>query len=287
MSHPIYHSHTHYCDGSDAPEVYVKRAIELGLPAYGFASHGPVPFKTIWNIPDERFPDYIREINTLKEKYKSEIEIYLGLEADYIPGLVGRKHHLIATAELDYIVGSIHFLGQLNDETQWNFDTSYEYFLTGFKEIFNQDFKKMATLFYEYTVQMIEEDAPEIIGHFDKIKMYNDKGNFFNENDKWYKDLITMVLDCMKRNDSIVEINTRGMYKYGQTCLYPSDWILKEMLKRDIRIQINPDAHHPDEISGGVKYHMQVLQEMGFKKQWLLLNNKWGEYDINEYCVED
>jgi len=39
------HTHTNFSDGSAEPEVYVKKAIELGFTALGFSDHSPLPKK--------------------------------------------------------------------------------------------------------------------------------------------------------------------------------------------------------------------------------------------------
>ena len=44
MSWTNYHSHTNYCDGTNTPEDYIRKALELEMPTYGFSSHAPIPF---------------------------------------------------------------------------------------------------------------------------------------------------------------------------------------------------------------------------------------------------
>ena len=79
-----YHSHCTFCDGRSIPEDFVRFAITHGFRAYGFSSHSPLPFETFWNMSKDDMPEYLQEINRLKQKYSDQLEIYAGLEIDYL-----------------------------------------------------------------------------------------------------------------------------------------------------------------------------------------------------------
>jgi histidinol-phosphatase (PHP family) len=277
-----YHSHTNFCDGSDEPVKYIEEAIRLGLAAYGFSAHAPVSFETDWCIPEFKFDAYLNKINSLKEQYKTQIQIYQGLEIDFIPGLAGRSKNLIENVTLDYFIGSVHFVEKFPDGTYWNIDTSYNLFLKGLQNIFQSDFRKAATRYFEITRQMIEEYHPDIIGHIDKIKMYNKKGKFFDENERWYKDQLNLTIKTLKRTGGIVEINTRGYYKHQLTELYPGEWFLKKLVENDIPLMINSDSHMPSEIILGMKYAAGKLKTLSVKKIRSLYNSKWQDFEFDE-----
>lgn len=101
-----YHTHSNFCDGSDEPEKYVEEAIRLGLISLGFSGHAPVPFENTWSIKKENLGDYCRTIEGLKEKYAGKINIFLGLEIDYIPGISTGFGQLFADYRLDYAIGT-------------------------------------------------------------------------------------------------------------------------------------------------------------------------------------
>ena len=44
---------------------------------------------------------------------RDETDLRLGLEVDFVPGREDRTQNLIEQCELDYVVGSVHFLGDL------------------------------------------------------------------------------------------------------------------------------------------------------------------------------
>ncbi len=277
-----YHSHSFFCDGAENPESYIKEAVRLGLSAYGYSSHAPVPFRSDWNMPDGRLNEYLTNIQAIKEKYGSQLQIYSGMEIDFIPGIAGRTRHLMKNTTLDYFIGSIHYLERLATGEYWNIDTSRELFESGLKELFNNDIRKAVTRFWENTRQMIEEDRPDIIGHMDKIKMFNTRADFFKENESWYKNQVELTIKTLKKHACIVEINTRGYYRYGQTDLYPGEWIIRRLAENEIPVIISSDAHTPEEILKGLTYAVPILQRSGIKKLAALYNNQWNEYSYSE-----
>ena len=276
-----YHSHTKYCDGSSAPEEYVKEAIRLKHPAYGFSSHAPVPFETDWNIPEDQLAHYMNDIQHLKDKYTNRIRIFQGLEIDYIPGVSGRSKHILTDINLDYFIGSIHFVDQLADGDFWNIDTSAELFARGLKEIFGNDIRRAAKRFWEVTREMIRVDKPDIIGHLDKIKMFNTADLYFSEKESWYRDEVEATLHLIKQSGSIVEINTRGYYRYGQPDLYPGEWIIRRLAEEEIPVMINSDAHKPHEIESGMAYAADILLSAGIEKVNCLLDQNWEPKSIS------
>ena len=109
-----YHSHTTRCKhakGSD--EDYVLSAIKAGIQELGFSDHCPWPFEDGYVSPIRmdisQMDDYVQSVRALKEKYKDQINIKLGLECEYfeefIPWLKKLKEHY----PLDYLIFGNHF----------------------------------------------------------------------------------------------------------------------------------------------------------------------------------
>ena len=75
------HTHTHFCDGKDAPEVMVKRALELGFVSLGFSSHSPARWDPA-AMREEALEQYVAEIRRLQQVYDGQLEILLGIERE-------------------------------------------------------------------------------------------------------------------------------------------------------------------------------------------------------------
>jgi histidinol-phosphatase (PHP family) len=280
-----YHSHTKYCDGTDECEVYVQEALRLGMAAYGFSTHAPVPFENAWSIKDRDVPQYLEDVLKLKEQYAGQIEIYLSMEVDYVPGMTGVKDYFISNLGLDYTVGSVHFVGAFDEEHPWEIDGPTTLFEKGLEEIWKGDIQAVVKRYFELQRQMLAEECPDIIGHMDKIKMHNTVKPFFSEDDQWYRDELMQTLEAIASSGAIMEVNTRGMYKKYTTEPYPSAWVIKEAKRLNIPVVINSDGHHPREIIAEFEAATEMVQAAGYKELRVLLDGKWQDKPFDKQGI--
>ncbi|PWJ41856.1 histidinol-phosphatase [Sediminitomix flava] len=280
MSWTNYHSHSNYCDGKDQLEAHVESALGQ-LKVFGFSSHCPVPFDNTWSMKLEKLSTYLEETKALKNKYSDRIELYRGLEVDYIPELVGPSSDYIKNANLDYTIGSIHYVDQF-DNTKWEIDGNHNFFLEGLEKIFDRDIQQAIERYFELTRMMIEDDCPTVVGHIDKIKIQSENGELFSEDSKWYKDAFAETLELVSKNENlIVEVNTRGIYKKKCDSAYPGEWGLKRMYELGIPVQINSDSHHPSDLTKAFSETASLLQEIGYKTVRVLKNNQWQDFKFD------
>jgi len=265
------HTHTRFCDGSDDPESYVQKAVEEQLSILGFSSHAPVPFNNQFAIPsDAVLLEYCKTIQTMQEKYRGKLKILLGLEIDYIPGLTRPFGEFRKIAGLDYVIGSVHLVTNADKKRLWFIDgPSRETYDRGLQDVFDGNIRKAVTAYYHQLNRMVAEEKPDIVGHMDKIKMHN-QDQYFLENDNWYRDLVMESLDVIAKSGSIVEVNTRGIYKKRCSSLYPDGWILDEILNKQIPVTISTDAHKPGELTQLYDQTREQLLQRGFREIWTI-----------------
>ena len=109
-----YHTHTERCGhawGTD--DEFVQAAIDAGYEVLGFSEHAPWPFKDGYQEIDHRqriqleeLDGYISDMQALKEKYREQIEIKIGLECEYFP----QYFDWLKTVKprLDYLLLGVH-----------------------------------------------------------------------------------------------------------------------------------------------------------------------------------
>jgi histidinol-phosphatase (PHP family) len=274
-----FHTHSKYCDGKGELTEYVQQAQALGMVSIGFSSHAPLPLSTAWTMKSERFPEYLAEIDAIKAAV-SDIQVYKGLEVDFIPSLTSPN---LFKENLDYTIGSIHFVEKFSDGTGWEIDGTHALFLEGFTKIFNSNIRDTITRYYELTRQMITTACPSIIGHVDKIKIQNIDGKFFSETDLWYRTEIKKTIDLIYASGAIVEVNTRGIYKKKSATTYPSPWVLEMLHEKNIPVTISSDAHHKDDLTSYFSETAVLLNQIGFRTITVLLDGVWQAlpYDAN------
>jgi histidinol-phosphatase (PHP family) len=275
------HTHSKYCDGTGEPEEFVLSAIEKDFHTLGFSSHAPAPFPNNFAIRDDQaLEDYCRTIRGLRGKYQERISICLGLEIDYIEGISRDFAEFRESCSLDYTIGSVHLVRNGDDERLWFIDGArMETYTNGLETIFGGDVRRAVTAFYRQQLRMIETQKPDIIGHFDKIKMHN-KGRYFAEEEPWYRDLVMELLEVIEESGVIVEVNTRGIYKKRSIDLYPGQWILKIMKEKGIRITLSSDAHRPEEMDGYYSETLEILRNIGFSSLVYYSDGRWEEQKL-------
>lgn len=268
-----YHSHSHYSDGKGEPELYVLSAIIHGMHAYGFSCHSPVPFESGWNMKFERLAAYLKEINHLKEKYKDQLKIYLGLEIDYVKNLSGIKQ--FQNYGLDYTIGGVHFLGEFENGRFWDFDGGKPWFEKGLTELFDNDIKKLVSFYYQQVTDMVINESPDVVAHFDLIKKYNEGNFFFDEHAQWYREIAFEALEKISKTDAIIEINTRGVLKKLNSEFYPSSFIIKRCKELSVPVCLSSDSHQPEDVMALLTDALDLLLFWGYKEVRFFEDGRW------------
>ncbi len=259
------HTHSIFSDGKSTAEEVVQEAIRQGLKILGFSDHSPVPFENSFAIKNNEVNNYITTIKSLKEKYKDQIDIYCSMEMDFIPGIVKDFKKTKEELNLDYMIGSVHLVGN-NIDRLWFIDGSkVETYDEGLFKYYDGDIKKGVRAFFHQYNKMIETEEFDIVGHFDKIKMHN-RGRYFSENDKWYRDYLMETLTLIKEKSLIVEVNTRGIYKKRSDDFYPSAWLFPIMREMNIPVVISSDSHRAEELTLCFKEAEEALRASGYKE---------------------
>ncbi|MEI8086270.1 MAG: histidinol-phosphatase [Paludibacter sp.] len=275
-----YHSHCTFCDGRSSMEEFVESAIAKGIKSYGFSSHAPLPFLTKWTMKEDDFDDYLLEFNRLKIKYKNQIELYFGLEVDYIENYSSIENDFFQGKTFDYLIGSIHYLDKIDDEQFFCIDGDFNDFDKGLQQIYNGDIKLAVKRFFEVTNLMIQKGGFDIVGHFDKISLNASNYKSFDGNALWYKNLVGETLQLLKEQGMILEINTKSLFKKGFT--YPHQQFYPLINELQIPIMVNSDCHYPINVIDGFEPTFRALKKAGFKTMQQLNQNKWQSVPFNE-----
>lgn len=251
MSLTNYHTHSNYCDGKATLREMVEFAVAHGFTALGFSGHCPLPFENTYSITD--YEGYCREVRALKEEFKDRIEISLGLEIDYVPGMLEDFAPLIEQGGLEYTIGSVHLIPAPDikprgNEDLWMIDGSrYETYDEGLMKHYYGDIRRGVRAYFHQENAMLERNRPTILGHPDKIAMHN-RDRYFHEDEPWYEELALETLSLVHELGLICEVNTRGIYKGRHPDYYPSRRLIQQMKQWRIPLIVSTDAHAPDDL---------------------------------------
>ena len=279
-----FHTHSRHCDGRGELREYVEYALSKGFKALGFSGHAPVPFPNNFSIKDDDYLNYCNEVRALKAEFSGRIDIRLGLEIDYIPGLLEDFTPLVEQGGLDYTIGSVHLIPNPNDVSElrhlsatakgderqqipyhlWFIDgPRQETYDNGLHHIFGDDIRAGVRAYFYQQNAMIEQNRPTIVGHPDKIVMHN-RERYFSCADHWYRDLLFETLQLIAETGCICELNTRGLYKGRHTDYYPSKEAVRFMDTLGIPLLVSTDAHQPSDLDRW-EGAFDFLAEIGYR----------------------
>jgi histidinol-phosphatase (PHP family) len=259
------HTHSHYCDGHGEILDYVEAAIQNGLAAYGASGHAPLPFPCPYAIPLNSLETYRADVRNQQDRNNGRIPIYLGLELDYLPGLADFYANEFFGPGLDYAVASVHFVGEPG-AIPWVYDESADAFATEVQRRHRGDVRPMFEDYFR-RIQLLatesrEWNIPIIIGHLDRVSIWNRDNRWFDPEAAWYVQAVDDALDVIAQSGRILEINTSGWNKQAVMC-NPSPSILARAVTRGIPIIVSADAHYPQNVAQHYQRAVQVLRDVG------------------------
>lgn len=238
-----YHMHSILSDGRNSYEEMVRMAIEKGLDEIGFTDH--VCLKPVtWAIRLEDIPVMTSQIIDLKDKYEDQIKIRYGVEMDYLPGKDAQINEIIERIPVDYVIGSIHFIGD------WNFDTDQSLYGKWTND-------KLYEKYFALVQQAAQSGLFDIIGHIDIIKKFRVYPE--SNQDLLFEDTIKVI----KENNLVVELNTGGM---DRPCaeFTPGHKILEMCYKHHVPVTLSSDAHSDLQIARHFESATELLAQVGY-----------------------
>jgi histidinol-phosphatase (PHP family) len=259
-----YHIHTvlsHHAEGS--MEDTVRAALAAGLDEMGFSDHLPFPKPRSgpsWNIEPDEYPKYVDEVLRLRKAYP-QIAIRLAVEADFFPDCLPRLRELLAQAPLDYVVGSVHYLGMgpglaLHAESKrdWGVDSPEEQ-----GEWANQDVDRVYVEYFRQMRLAAESGLFQVMGHVDLPKKFGQfpRGDLTLE--------YARTAESFKKAGVVVELNTAGLRKRCKE-IYPSPGLLKAFRTQGVPITFGSDAHAPADVAKGFDAAAVLARSAGYEE---------------------
>lgn len=273
-----YHSHCLYCDGKAPIEAFVKSAIMAGFTAYGVSSHAPLPFQTCWNLDRNKVSDYLEELERLKRKYAGQIELYTGMEIDYLDEGHNPSVDYFQRLPLDYRIGSVHLIrtdkGEIIDT-----DTGCEHFALLLEQYFAGDLRRMVGRYYESSMRMVDAGGFDFVGHADKIFYNAEYCEPGVTRQSWYQALREELFARIAEKGLMMEINTKAFEKKG--CFFPDRTSFGLIHRLGIPVMVNSDAHYPERINLGRREALEALKAEGFTSVCELHGGEWTETSID------
>ena len=179
---------------------------------------------------------------------REETDLRLGVEADYVPGREDRVASFLDGRDWDYVVGSIHFVGEgaLDHE---------DYDIWGM----GHDPDKVWSTYFTWLGELARSGQYDILAHPDLVKHWG-RRRPFPEGDlrRFYE----LAIDGIAESGIAIELSTAGLRKpVGE--LYPSSAFLELCLEAGNPVALSSDAHTPDHLGYGYDEALAYLEAHG------------------------
>ncbi len=249
------HCHTLYTDGRNTAEEMVQEALRQGFVSLGFSEHALQTFDFPYALTEESEKDYIQTVQKLKDKYRQQIALYLGIERD-----------MLSTADqskFDYVLASCHYVETTQGPVA--VDGEPERLKDIIRCEFGGDGLLMAKQYYQALGQYIRDYQPDIIGHFDLVVKYSRNGEMFDANSAAYLDIALKALETAFEGCRVMEVNTGALVRSNAPVPYPALPLLKHWKKLGGDVILSSDCHNAPLLSGGYEKGLACIREAGFE----------------------
>jgi histidinol-phosphatase (PHP family) len=231
-------------------ERYREAAEERGISELGVSEHvhrftaaldvWQHPWWRRWATDDlDAYVGFVRE----------ETDLRLGLEADFVAGREDRMANLLDSHEWDYVVGSVHFIGDfsvdVDDETDvWRHETSAE---------------RVWKRYFETLAASARTGLFDIISHPDLVKIWGSARPLPDTDPRRYYE---PAIEAMLEADVAIEVSTAGLRKpVGE--IYPARAMLEMAVDAGLPVALSSDAHVPEDIGYAYDAARELLEACG------------------------
>ena len=239
------HTHTPRCGHARGEGAeYAAAALEANLRGFAVTCHNPMPgHGDAIRMKPEELDDYVADVLEVRNLYEGQLEVLLGLEADYVPGMANTVAMQVNAHPFDVVLGSVH--PQIPEYRQ---------------RFFAGDTLAYQRLYFEHLAESAETELFDVIAHGDLIKQLMPRSWSIS---RILPDICT-TLDRIAATGVAMELNTSGWRKRLRECM-PGPRILYEMARRRIPVTLGSDSHQPGRVGENFDQALALLAAAGYQ----------------------
>ena len=222
-----YHTHTYRCGHAvGSEEDYINMALNRRMKILGFSDHTPQiypnGFQSHIRMLPEQLAGYCKNLTKLQQQYAGEIEIHIGLEAEYYPKLWKDLLGLLSDQSVEYLILGQHWAENEMEEPYIGRPTEDE---------------SLLQRYCDRVLDALQTGCFSYIAHPDVIHFVGD--------DAVYKSHIRRLCQGAKSCDIPLEINFGGLRANAH---YPNRLFWEIAAEENCRAVFGIDAHAPEQI---------------------------------------
>ena len=247
-----YHLHSEFSgDSIQNIDELILKAISMGLKEIAITDHLEYDMEGItgkWILDLE---SYTQKIGIMKEKYRKDIEIKLGVEVGIQPHTKKYLEEKIKMYPFDFVIASSHAINGKD---------------ISFGEIHKGKTKdEIQTMYFKNVLKNVEVyEEYNVYGHLDFITRYGGDA-YKGLNYEIQRDIIDEILKKIISKGKGIEINTSG-YRYREDRFYPYIKVLNRYFEFGGEIiTVGSDAHKKEDVAKDFDIVYDFLRNAGKK----------------------
>ena len=219
--------------------------MNAGLQTLGFSDHTPYPFpngyySTFRMFPDE-LPGYVAAVEDVRKRYAGQLQIHLGVEAEYYPKYFKDMVAMVKDHGIEYMLLGQHMLYDEVEGIGTGGPTADPVLL---RQYCNQTIDAMYTGLFTYFAH------PDIINFVGDAAIYRQE--------------MGRLCRAAKACDLPLEINLLGLHLQRQ---YPDPRFWEIAAEEGCKVVLGVDAHKPEALQDSVPEQkaMEIVEKYGLK----------------------
>lgn len=249
------HTHTPLClHAIGEPPEYAEIARQRGLTGIVVTCHNPMPspYSPTVRMRADQLPLYVELVAQARQQLAGRVDVRLGLECDYLPGYEAWLKRQLASADFQYVLGSIHPHVAEYRERFWRGDVL-----------------RYQREYFALLADAAETGLFDCLSHPDLIK--NELPSEWDPT--LLMDDIRRALDRIAATGVALELNTSGLLKLIPE-MNPFPEMLCAMRTRDIPVVVGSDAHEPERVGDQFSEALDLLASCGYECVSIFLGRK-------------
>ncbi|HTV20704.1 MAG TPA: histidinol-phosphatase [Polyangiaceae bacterium] len=242
----------------------VDAAYAAGFTTYGLSEHSP-RYQSEHLYPEEqglvpadleaKFRRYVASALELRREYEGRLELLIGFETEALPvaDWPEKMRAIRASAPFDYIVGSVHSIGDtwidLNVETSERAARD------------NGGWEALRCAYFDRLAELVQTLRPEIVGHVDLIRRFEPPEFRFSEGALGHAE---RVLEAARSIGAALEVNAAPVRR-GFGPAYPGPQVLARACEMGVAVTLGDDSHGPDGVGVGLDACLEAIARAGYR----------------------
>lgn len=237
------HVHTKFsCDSEAEMKEYLEVAVNKGMKSIGFTDHVDLN-KNDYGYDYYKSSVYFEEFNCLKSIYKDRITILSGFEFGE-PHLYPKELDILARLPYDFVIGSIHWIGDM-------------FPCQRVREQYSA--KEFYSFYWQEVLKTVKHGGFDVVGHIDFPKRYY--GEIYYE-----EAVMNEIFKNLLERDMVLEINTSSLRK-GHHQTMPGKELLQMYKDSGGKyITIGSDAHEVKDLAADNEVAKELSREIGLQE---------------------